>query len=243
MLVRYTSMSPKNSSATPQAPAPSTPPVVLAAPAVPAAPAAPTAPAAPQLPRRIPKPHGGIHYNACKNPVCPQYGIPAPASAARGVKGPYALVGGGKSYPLLRCNACGETPPLKSNAGIVEEIERLSAYLKPEAPLFCPRETCDNHKNKVPLETSKAYRSFGTNAHGSKRVQCCLCKKTFIASGKPAKGQHDSHLNREIFNMLVNKVALSRIVKMLDVSWAVLRADNQAYPTSGTSASPQATPS
>lgn len=183
---------------------------------------APAAPAIPQPHRRIPKPHGGIQYNACKNPACIQYGLPAPASAARGGKGPYALVGGGKGYPLLKCNACGETPPLKSNAGIVEEIERLSAYLKPDDGPFCPRDTCANHQNKVPLDAPKAYRSFGTNAHGSKRVQCCLCKKTFVSSSKPAKGQHDSHLNREIFKMLVNQVALSRIVKMLSISWAVL---------------------
>jgi hypothetical protein len=76
-------------------------------------------PAVPQPPRRIPKPHGGIQYNASKDPACPQYGLPAQASAARGVKGTYALVSAGKGYPLLKCNACGETPPLKSNAGIL----------------------------------------------------------------------------------------------------------------------------
>ncbi|MBK7414804.1 MAG: hypothetical protein IPJ38_06495 [Dechloromonas sp.] len=46
--------------------------------------------------------------------------------------------------------------------------------------------------------------------------------KTFVTTGKPAKGQHDTHQNKNLFNMLVNQVALSRIVKMLDISWEVL---------------------
>ena len=145
--------------------------------------------------------------------------MPPPAIAKRAVAGPYTLVSGGKSYPLLKCNACGETPPLKSNAGIAEEVARLSAYLTTET-LHCPNTSCPNHV--IPVGTPKAYRSYGTNAHGSKRLQCCECGKTFIGSSKPAKGQHDTHLNREIFNLLVNKVPLSRIVKMTGASWSTL---------------------
>lgn len=119
-------------------------------------------------------------------------------------------------------------PPLKSNKGIAEEVERLSAYLS-EDVVFCPNdkpnkdtgEVCSNHVNRVPVGTKKAYQSWGSTPEGSKRVKC-TCGKVFVAVTKPAVGQHDTHMNREIFSMLVNKVPLSRIVKMLGISWAVL---------------------
>lgn len=211
MLMRYMSMTPKKSSATQTTGA-----------------SAPVASSAVAPAPRIPVPYKGYQYNACKNPNCAQYGVPAPEEAKRAVKGPYAIVGGGKGYPLLKCNCCGETPPLKSNFGIGEEFERLVSYLR-EEEVFCPNDdpdasgkVCPNHAGKVPVGTKKAYQSYGTNAHGSKRVRCNCCEKVFLIGGKPAKGQHETHNNREIFNSLVNKVALSRIVKMHDVSWAVL---------------------
>lgn len=178
---------------------------------------------------RIPPAHGGIQYNACKNPKCGQFGVPAPETAKKAVTGPYALSSGGKGYPLLKCNCCGEKPPVKSNKGIAEEIERLSAYLKPDE-VFCPNDkpdtttgtVCPNHSGRVPFGTKGAYAKHGENSHGSKRAKCKACGKVFLVSSKPSKGQRETHMNREIFAMLVNKVPLSRIVKMLGVSWAVL---------------------
>jgi transposase-like protein len=111
-------------------------------------------------------------------------------------------------------------PPLKSNEGIVSEINRLSTYLSlTKEQHFCNNPDCANHT--VPVGTKKAYRSFGATASGAKRFQCSLCKKTLTIS-KPTKGQHDTHQNIDIFKQLVNKVPLSRIVSMLDISWEVL---------------------
>jgi transposase-like protein len=178
---------------------------------------------------RIPPGHGGIQYNACKNPRCVQFGVPAPAHAAKGVAGPYALSSAGKGYPLLKCNCCGEMPPLKSNKGIHEEIERLGAYLREPDPVFCPNgkpdqngEICPNHANRVPAGTPGAYAKHGSNGYGSNRSKCKECGKVFLSSSKPAKGQHRTNMNRDVFSMLVNKVVLARIVKMLDISWTVL---------------------
>lgn len=178
---------------------------------------------------RIPPPHGKIQYNACKNPKCKQFGLPAPENAKRGVPGPYAIVGAGKGYPLLKCNCCGEMPPLKSNKGIHEEIERISAYLKPDQ-ICCPNDkpdpatgaVCLNHSAKVPYGTKGAYAKHGTNGFGSKRAKCKACGKVFLVSSKPSKGQHETHLNADIFSMLVNSVPLSRIIKMKEISWTVL---------------------
>lgn len=200
-----------------------------------AAPTAKTKPTNQPKPRgpatpRIPPAHGGIQYNACKNPRCRNFGVPAPEIAKRAVQGDYAISSGGKDMPLLRCNVCGETPPLKSNVGIVEEIERLGAYLREEEPPFCPNgepdpktgAICPNHATKTPYGTKKAYQSYGTNAHGSRRAKCNGCGKTFVVATRPDRGQHDTHLNREIFSLLVNKMPMSRLVRHLKISWEVL---------------------
>ena len=173
-------------------------------------------------PSRIPlKSSGqyGLQYNFCKNPQCENYGVEPSQTARKGVKGLYKISGGGKGYPMLVCNCCGEMPPLKSNTGITEEIHRISAYLDTPSKPTCPNEECHNHT--IPVGTKKAYRSFGTAASGAKRFQCALCHKTFSIA-KPTQGQHETHHNIEIFKLLMNKVPLSRIINILDISWEVL---------------------
>lgn len=177
--------------------------------------------AAPSKSPRIPAPHNSLQYNFCKNPKCSNYGVEPPATAKKAVLGPYALAASGKGIPVLKCNCCGETPPLKSNAGIQEELDRISAYLRTsqdKAPA-CPNPSCSNHT--IPVGTKKAYRSFGTAASGAKRFQCVACHKTFSIP-KPTQWQRETHYNIEIFKLLVNKVPLSRIIEVLGISWEVL---------------------
>ena len=47
-------------------------------------------------PPRLPPAHGGIQYNACKNPKCRQFGMPSEDIALRSLAGPYAIISGGK---------------------------------------------------------------------------------------------------------------------------------------------------
>lgn len=170
------------------------------------------------IPSKIPVAFKGIQYNFCKNHTCENYGV-EPSLNKKERLGLYTLYGY-KNYPLLKCNICGEMPPLKSNQGIVEEIERLSEYLNSNNTVSsCPDSNCVNHTN--PVGTKKAYRSFGTTKAGAKRFQCAICSKTFSIA-KPTQYQHDTHHNIDIFKMLMNKVPLSRIVNMLDISWEVL---------------------
>lgn len=166
---------------------------------------------------RIPLEYKGIQYNFCKNPKCSNYGIPASQEKNYG-NNAYTIVAGGKGQiPLLKCSACGETPPMKSNQGIVEEVERLSSYLKND--VCCSNQECSNHT--VPVGTKKAYASFGTASSGGKRYRCNACKKTLTIS-KPTYRQIDTHHNIEIFKLLVNKVPLNRIINIVGISWEVL---------------------
>lgn len=171
---------------------------------------------------RIPLEHEGIQYNFCKNPNCQNFGFPAEQSIkkVKGQTSPYNIVGGGVSFPLLKCSCCGEMPPLKSNEGISEELKRLSAYLSlNDNPHYCKTPNCQN--NTIPVGTKKAYRSFGKAHSGAKRYQCCHCKKTLTIS-KPTKGQHKTTNNLDIFKLLVNKVSFKRIMNLLDISAEVL---------------------
>ena len=92
--------------------------------------------------------------------------------------GSYIIGSDGKDYPRLKCSCCGETPPLKSNRGISEEVSRISSYRAlAKKVVSCPHEECSNHT--VAVGTKKAYRSFGASSSGSKRYQCVSCNKTF----------------------------------------------------------------
>jgi transposase-like protein len=172
---------------------------------------------------RIPVESNGIQYNFCKNPKCEQFGVPALQVGIRG-NNTYNLTGAdygtGVNVPMLRCNCCNEHLSMKSNIGIAEELDRLSAYLSiHQKTTCCTNAECTN--KTIPVGTKKAYRSFGCTAGGAKRYRCNACKKT-LSIAKPTQGQHDTTLNVEIFKLLVNKVPLSRIINILNISWSVL---------------------
>lgn len=174
-------------------------------------------------PPRIPPEYNGLQYNFCKCPTCLNFGIPPSPKGSVEPVGKYYIGAGGKDYPLLKCPHCGEQPPLKSNQGIMEELDRISAYLyiKPiSTTATCPNPDCCNHT--IPIGTKKAYRSFGKNSSGAPRFQCAVCRKTFSVNEKNTKGQHETHQNIDVFKLLVNKVPLSRIVNLLDISWNTL---------------------
>src|SRR5574343_369054 len=124
---------------------------------------------------RIPLEENGIQYNFCKNTKCSNFGVPEDINAQRG-QYKYTLTGlntGSRNIPLLKCSCCGETFPVKSNHGISEELQRISAYLKSnDTVVCCSNPDCSNHT--VPVGTKKAYASFGTTRNGAKRYRCNL---------------------------------------------------------------------
>ena len=170
---------------------------------------------------RIPPACGGIQVNFCKNPHCENYGIPAAQTTGRGAqRDRYAVVGAGRQFPVLKCHACGEYPPLKSNQGIAEERERLGAYLRVPPEPSCPDVDCAN--NSIGVSTgSPHYRSYGTTRSGSKRYRCNACTKTF-AVGYSTVGQKQPHKNRLIFQLLMNKTPFRRLCEIADIAHGTL---------------------
>jgi transposase-like protein len=170
---------------------------------------------------RIPPEHSGIQVNFCKNPECENYGIAADQCTGRGAqRDRYAVVSAGRHYPVLECRACGEYPPLKSNQGIAEEHERLSAYLSVPPEASCPDADCANHGVGVSAG-SPHYRSYGTTRSGSKRYRCNACTKTFSV-GYSTVGQKQPHKNRLIFQLLLNKSPFRRWCEIADIARGTL---------------------
>lgn len=169
---------------------------------------------------RIPPEHAGIQINHCKNPTCVNFGVPEKEGVAKWAKGGgnrYKLSSAGKHYPHLTCLACGSMFPMKSNRGISEELERIRAEGSAgQSEPCCPDEDCPNHGIGVSIG-KPYYASFGKTAIGSPRWRCSACMKTFSAAKKSTHRQRDSHKNKLIFQLLLNKMPLRRICEVAEV--------------------------
>lgn len=177
----------------------------------------------PSKPPRVPAEVAGIQVNFCKNPACANYGLPVDPTATRGpgAANPYTIGANGKGLPQARCNACGELFPLKSNLGVYEEYARLHAETTREA--CCPEPLCNQHR--VPVNTPKAYQSFGATTLGSRRYRCKACLHTFSVKPEglnPIRHQQQSDKNLLILRMLVGKMPLRRICEAAGITAPVL---------------------
>lgn len=116
----------------------------------------------------------GIQVNFCKNSACANYGVAPVANVPRGTPahgGPqdgYVVVAAGASVPLLRCVACGEFPPIKSNTGIAEEVARFVRDLDGPETASCPNTAGANHARPV-AHGAAHYQRFGITHSGSQR--------------------------------------------------------------------------
>lgn len=169
---------------------------------------------------RIPPEHGGIQINFCKNPTCDNFGQPEVGGVAKWAKNSqarYKVSSAGKGYPHLTCLRCNSLFPMKSNLGIHEELERLDAHSM--ASLWeasCPAESCDQHGLGVSAG-KPFYASFGATKAGSPRWRCNACRKTFSAPKSSTLRQRESHKNKLIFQLLVNKMPLRRICEVAEI--------------------------
>ena len=173
---------------------------------------------------RIPVESEGLQVNFCKNPTCSNYGRPASTEKQpRGrqieaILDTYTLSGGDRLR--LNCNRCGDSPPIKSNLAIREEIERMSDYLQPTEEPACLNINCDNRL--VGISISRAYYSFGKTKSGSQRFRCRLCNTTFAVSQKATFRQKRSDINELVFKLLMNKMPLKRICETASISMDTL---------------------
>jgi len=117
---------------------------------------------------------------------------------------------------FLNCHYCGETPIIKSNRAIQEELLRLSSYLRPKTAVSCPKEDCPNHH--VPVGDKQDYYAFGSTEAGSQRYRCRACGKTFSVKQKASLRHRKPHKNLLVFQLLVNKTPFRRISEVAGIS-------------------------
>ncbi len=195
----------------------------------------PIAPA-PSSPSKVPEtalvqlPDGStltIQVNFCKNVRCANFGVPP--SLAKGkhrskilpVPGDAYILsgaGGSKTYQSklkLKCGLCGETPPVKSNEGLAQDIARIAEYSAAPKPVSCPDISCANHGQ--PFARTR-YLSWGKNSQGSKRWKCRICNKTFAEQVRTTTRQRKPEKNVLIYNLFVNKSPIKRICEVAEVS-------------------------
>lgn len=169
-----------------------------------------------------------VQVNFCKNPACANFGVPASlkkharrSSAGAATGSEYTISGAGAGLPLLKCRLCGEHLPMKSNQGIVEEIDRLNRFLLEPAEPTCPNVECVNHT--VPVSMGKShYYSKGKTDRGSQRYECRTCGKSFSTPCSPILRQRQPHKNNTLFKLLMGKMPLARICDALDIQFKTL---------------------
>ena len=157
---------------------------------------------------RVPPGVDGIQSNFCRNIACDNFGIEPAAIGSRGprkkgtLRDGYRLGGTGGKGRLV-CTKCGQHSSLKSNAGIKEELDRISAYLEPPPDPSCPNTACANHGASA-LTSEGMYRSHGYTTAGSPRWRCKACGAVFSVR-KANRDQLMSHKDAILFQLLVNK--------------------------------------
>lgn len=114
------------------------------------------------------------------------------------------------------CTKCGQSSSLKSNEGIRDELERITAYLRPPAEQSCPNAARRYHGKGINAYPS-LYRSKGKTKSGSPRYRCNACLTSFSVGGS-IRRQRKSHENREVFLALVNKMPIKGIARARDLS-------------------------
>lgn len=173
---------------------------------------------------RVPPIIGGIQSNFCRNINCENFGVEPLPHVSRGPPGSkggrrdgYRLSASGKIPKTnLRCTKCGQKSSIKSNSGISEELERISAYLEPPPAPSCPDAGCASHGMAV-LDEPARYRSHGYTVAGSPRWKCKACGSVFSIR-KANRRQIMSHKDALIFRLLVNKNSIRAMARVADVA-------------------------
>ena len=155
-----------------------------------------------------------LQVNHCRDPHCENFGVPA--HTKRGKPGPssdrdmaYKVHSTSKgTTPSIRCKSCGANPPLKSNAGIAAEIERMlksGAIRTLEETTGCSNPDCENHTHPVGLHRH-LYHKRGRLASGRGRYfQCKGCGRKTLVSDPTRLHKNNRALASDIFGRIANK--------------------------------------
>lgn len=178
---------------------------------------------------RIPPEVSGLQVNFCKNPRCENFGVPALQTKRTGPKGKTKdpdqyHVTGGVPNAVLRCRAkgCTETLLMKSNAAILEELDRMEKYLeggRTDPAIHEP--DCPHYGVGFYVDRSLFTGDGVTPTRKTPRYKCKVCGGRFTDSSSVAYHKQ-AHKNKWIFKLLMNKVPFRRICELVDIDTTTL---------------------
>ena len=154
-----------------------------------------------------------IQVNHCRMPDCDNFG--APARSEHGKPGPSAdrdlhyKVESTKrgTVPSIRCKSCRDNPPIKSNAAITAEIERLTdadGLLRPEEITGCRHEDCENHGLAIAFHRRR-YRKDGKVDGSRQRYECKGCGSKILLSSRTRLSDDHQRMAADVFSRIANK--------------------------------------
>ena len=155
-----------------------------------------------------------IQVNHCKMPDCSNFGVPARTKHAKPgpSKGrdPHYKVHSTKrgTVPSIRCKACKDNPPVKSNDCIVQEIDRLAEeggiWTLLES-VSCRNEDCDNHSLPIAFYPDE-YRKRGKPKSGNGHYyQCKRCGRRMLVSDPIRLHDNNRRYAVDLLGRIANK--------------------------------------
>ena len=163
---------------------------------------------------KLPGAERTIQVNHCKMPACENFGVAARSEP--GKRGPspdrdmaYKVHSTAKGkVPAIRCKACLDMPPIKSNAAVAKEVERLaeeSGIWRLEEQTSCGNAECGNHDHPIAFHPDE-YRKRGKPKSGRGQYhQCKRCGRRTLVSD-PVR-LHDCHRRHaaDLLGRIANK--------------------------------------
>ncbi|MEW8492512.1 MAG: hypothetical protein AB2604_01815 [Candidatus Thiodiazotropha taylori] len=153
-----------------------------------------------------------LQVNFCKNPRCENFGIPAKEEPVKPGPNPdrdshYKVTNTAKGrVPAILCKSCKEKIPIKSNAGISAEFERITRpALTTTEKLACKTTTCPNLGKSVAVHPECYSKAGFHSITGEQLYLCKACKKRLLASDPVRIHQKTRHLASDLFSRVVNK--------------------------------------
>ena len=116
--------------------------------------------------------------------------------------------------PSVKCKSCGDTPPLKSNASIASELQRIirvgGLHTLAES-VACRNPECENHARPIAYHR-KCYQKSSKAPGGGQYYICKACGR-YVLLSDPVR-LHKTHraLAVDVFGRIANKAPMRRAV-------------------------------
>ena len=160
-----------------------------------------------------------LQVNHCRQPTCENFTVPARHRHGKKGLSPdrdmrYVIYSRG-SIASLRCKSCQDVFPMKSNAAILSEVERLTAVgglQSLEESSACRTPECENRDRPV-ASNRRCYQKRGKSPGGGQYYRCKACGRFMLLSDPVRLHEKHQSLAADVFSRIANKTPMRRTVR------------------------------